>query len=239
MLYPKLRKLAEPLAATPLHPKWLHRHRTSNQHLLSQTKGLVLDIGCASRWPETIIPPSCQYLALDYPKTGSQLYSSRPDIFADAAHIPIADNSIDSVLLFEVLEHLAEPKQALIEIHRILKPGGKLLLSIPFLYPMHDEPHDYQRYTRYGLVRELEAAGLQALKVEPNLNSAATAGLIATLAISGMTLRACQERSLIAFLCPFVALSIPLINLAAWTAGRLLPDWPAITSGYIAVAVKR
>ncbi len=100
----------------------------------------------------------------------------------------------------EVLEHLCKHQEALGEIARVLRPNGRLLLTVPFLYPVHDAPHDYQRLTAYGLIRDLEAVGLRVEAISPALHSAETAGLIANLAVGGMAMLAIQTRSSIAVL---------------------------------------
>lgn len=76
------------------------------------------------------------------------------DIFGDAHQLPMKDNSFDNILCTEVLEHLHSPRIAIAAMRRVLKPGGKLILSTPFLMPLHDVPEDYYRFTPYGL-REL------------------------------------------------------------------------------------
>lgn len=83
-----------------------------------------------------------------------------PDIVADVCDLSMmADGSVDGVFMLEVLEHVKTPQKALDEIHRILKPGGALFLSTPFIFPLHDEPHDFYRYTKYGLAHLLSAFG--------------------------------------------------------------------------------
>jgi SAM-dependent methyltransferase len=72
-------------------------------------------------------------------------------IVGDAQALGIADGRFDVVLCTEVLEHLPEPQKAIDEMFRVLKPGGELLLTTRFLFPIHDAPHDYFRYTKYGL----------------------------------------------------------------------------------------
>lgn len=85
-------------------------------------------------------------------------------IVGDAQALGIRDGSFDVVLCTEVLEHLPEPQRAIDEIFRILAPGGQLLLTTRFLFPIHDAPHDYFRFTKYGLrhlLRRFEIVELQ------------------------------------------------------------------------------
>ena len=76
------------------------------------------------------------------------------DIVADITAIPLADNSVDGLVCDNVLEHVVDPRAAVSELLRILKPGGVGYISTPFMYPFHASPHDYQRWTAAGL-REL------------------------------------------------------------------------------------
>lgn len=76
----------------------------------------------------------------------------KPDIVADVCQLTMFENnSVDAVFMLEVLEHVKTPQEAVTEILRVLKPGGKLYLSTPFIFPIHDEPYDFYRYTHYGL----------------------------------------------------------------------------------------
>jgi len=72
-------------------------------------------------------------------------------IVGDALNLPVRDASIEVVLCTEMLEHVPEPQRAIDEMWRVLKPGGTLLLTTRFLFPIHDAPHDYFRFTKYGL----------------------------------------------------------------------------------------
>ena len=85
-------------------------------------------------------------------------------IIGDAQALGIRDASFDVVLCTEVLEHLPEPQRAIDEVYRVLTPGGQLLLTTRFLFPIHDAPHDYFRFTKYGLrylLRRFEIVELQ------------------------------------------------------------------------------
>ncbi len=73
------------------------------------------------------------------------------DVVGDGEHLPFRDSVFDGVVLDAVIEHLARPARVVAEVRRVLKPGGTVLALVPFLYPFHAAPHDYQRYTPAGL----------------------------------------------------------------------------------------
>jgi SAM-dependent methyltransferase len=76
----------------------------------------------------------------------------RPDVVADVCDLRCFDDaSFDAVFLLEVLEHVATPDLAISELHRVLAPGGVLVLSTPFLFEIHEAPHDYYRFSEHGL----------------------------------------------------------------------------------------
>ena len=77
--------------------------------------------------------------------------SRSPNIVGDICTISFAESSFDVAVLAEVLEHLHSPPAALKTVHAALKPGGRLILTTPFILPMHDRPHDYFRFTCHGL----------------------------------------------------------------------------------------
>lgn len=218
---------------TPLHPQWLlGSSRAISRWVNESAQGRVLDIGCANRWIETVLQPDCEYVGFDYPATGAELYGARPDVFGDASSLPFADDCFDTVVMLEVLEHVREPRAALCEIARVLRPGGKVLLSMPFLYPIHDAPHDYQRFTAHGLEREIDAAGLRIDQLRPSLGSAQTAALIFCLAMGGMASESIRRRHPAILLLPLVVLAVPIVNVLGWLAGHLWPSWRALGAGY-------
>lgn len=78
----------------------------------------------------------------------------KPDVVADAHSLPFKEGEFGFVLSTEMLEHVQDPKKVVSELMRVLRPGGTLVLTTRFVYPLHDAPHDYWRFTKYGL-REL------------------------------------------------------------------------------------
>lgn len=239
MIRRSLRRSLSWLRRTPLHPQWLLDTRASVERWASpHLDGLVLDIGCGDRWLEALVRERAHYVGLDSIATGATLYGASPDLFADATMLPIKEDSVDCVVLLEVLEHLEHPRRALHEIVRVLRPGGRLLLSMPFLYPIHDAPHDFQRYTRHGLERELRAAGLELRSIVSTRHALEAAGLLASIGCAAVALESVTRRRLSLILAPALLAAIPIINVIAWAFARLLPDWPALTTGYRVLAGK-
>lgn len=230
-----LRSTMSFLARTPLHPQWLMTP-PALPHQLVRCKGVVLDIGSAGKWLQRRIQPEANYVGIDYPTTAKALYGTSPDVYADAHKLPLADGTVDAVACFEVLEHVTDPERVLAEIERVLKRGGVAALSMPFLYPVHDAPYDYQRWTEHGWRRRLKAAGFVVDEIVPAVPGIHSAGVLAALALAG-PLQAARWHTLIWTL-PLVALLVPLINIGAWLLGFVWPRWTAMSAGVRIVASK-
>lgn len=231
----KLRAWLAPFARTPLHPQWLVRSRgVTLSHIAAVARGVVLDVGSADQWAQRALPGGCVYYALDHPAAGG--YDSKPDVFGDALSLPFRSESIDTVLLLEVLEHLPDPDRALGEIARVLHPSGRLVLSVPFLYPIHDAPFDFQRYTEFGLRNVLKRAGLVVLELQPASKAIEAAGLTACLALAGAGTGALEKRGLALAALPLIAMLVVIVNITSWALARILPDWRSATGGYDVVA---
>jgi len=127
--------------------KRLSRHRIDAflRRELRGVDGTILDLGAGLRPFADLIPGRA--IALDH--------RPRPeiDLIGDAHHLPFADVSVDAVVCTEVFEHLVDPPAAAREIIRVLKPGGRLVLTTRFCFPLHDRPADFWRFTSYTLAR--------------------------------------------------------------------------------------
>jgi SAM-dependent methyltransferase len=147
--------------ASRLSTRWL-------LHALLQTqeyaKGRLLDIGCG-RKPYRQLFSAAEHIGVDWP--ASLHGNAQVDVSNDATNLSFAQASFDTVLCTELLEHVAEPRLAVEEMTRVLKPGGYLILSVPFVHWIHEQPFDFYRYTVFGLRHLLEGAGLQVVKVIP------------------------------------------------------------------------
>ncbi len=135
----------------------------------------ILDMGAGS-CPYRRLFDHCQYQAQDFASlTGDQLRHGaygQIDYRCDAAAVPVEDGSFDAILCTEVLEHLKEPIQVVSEMARILKPGGRLILTAPLGSGIHQEPHHYYGgYTPYWYREFLGTAGFEAIKIVANEGS--------------------------------------------------------------------
>lgn len=156
------------LGRTPFHPQFFSKHFLGRQVRLRapEVRGIVADLGCGFR-PYRKYFNHARYLGLDYPVTRPSGPVEGLDAFMDLTCLALSDRSLDGILCTQVLEHVRDPFQAVSEIGRILKPGGKLLLSVPFFYPLHEEPHDYFRYSPHGIKELLLRAGLVIIDIVP------------------------------------------------------------------------
>lgn len=217
------------LRRTPIHPQWLLGRRKVPEGLKHAT-GVILDIGAADRWIATYLSETASYVALDYPATGNEFYNARPDIFADACHLPVADACVDGVVCLEVIEHVPDPALAVKEIARVLRPGGRAWISMPFLYPVHNEPFDFQRYTEFGLRRDMARAKLEVTDLHRSGHAIRTAGLIMCLAIAGGA--DTRRGPLKGLLLPLALAAIFITNMTAWLLSLVWPNWKSISTGH-------
>jgi SAM-dependent methyltransferase len=129
-------------------------------------RGRLLDIGCGTKpWRATFAPHVREHLGADYAGTLHGL--GAVDLICGAYDVPLPDDAVDTVLMTEVLEHLETPADALAEAFRLLTPGGHLIATTPFSWPLHEEPRDFYRYTPYGLRHLAGAAGFEVVEIQP------------------------------------------------------------------------
>lgn len=129
--------------------------------------GILLDVGAGSAPYEEVIATMgrvTQYIKLD---VAAPLYHQphNSDMVWDGDTIPLGAGSVDTVLLTEVLEHVKRPAELLSELRRVLKPGGTLFLTVPFLWPLHELPNDHHRFTPIALRSYLEEAGFDVQEI--------------------------------------------------------------------------
>lgn len=130
----------------------------------------VVDYGCADMPYRSELPPGVRYVGADLPG------NAQADVVLGAdGRLPLPDASADLVLSTQVLEHVDDPALYLAECARVLRPGGTLVVSTHGIMYFHPDPADHWRWTRTGLTRQLEAAGLEVVSVHGVMGLAAAA----------------------------------------------------------------
>jgi SAM-dependent methyltransferase len=125
--------------------------------------GTMLDVGCGTRRYESIFSDVVDdYIGLDWPEIEDR---ARPDVVGDATKLPLKAACVDVVLATELMEHLPSPHRFLEEVARVLRDDGTLILSVPFMEPIHEEPRDYYRFTPFSLRHLLDQHGFSLQKI--------------------------------------------------------------------------
>ena len=136
---------------------------------LDNFKGDFLDLGCGKMPYRNFLKKGSDiksYTGVDIENCLEYDLNVKPDMYWDGETLHVEDQSYNSVLMTEVLEHCFTPSLILEEVQRVMKPDGFLLLTVPFLWPLHEEPHDYYRYTPYSMRRFLEEAGFKDIHIK-------------------------------------------------------------------------
>jgi SAM-dependent methyltransferase len=142
----------------------LRKNRRDVAELAPLCRGELLDIGCGEKPYEALLRPYVsRYVGLDHPET--QHAHDAVDVWGTATDLPFPDRSFDTVVAFQVLEHVEDPAAMIREAFRVLRPGGVFILTTPFMHGVHEAPRDFYRYTEYGLRHLLTTAGFVGVEI--------------------------------------------------------------------------
>jgi len=205
----------------------LDRWLLSNRALLA---GCVLDVGSKRKTSKGLfaLEPSRgdRWLAFDIGTDSS------PDVVGRGERLPFRDGAFDAAVCSEVIEHVEDPAALVRELHRVVRSGGPLLFSSPFLYPIHGDPHDCQRLTETRLRQLLQ--GFREVQIEVSGYFPSVVGDILKLMLHHTSRRYVVKYLLYPLL--------PLVHLCVlcerWSALRHLYGWEGTISGYLIVARK-
>ncbi len=189
---PWMRRLHAWLRKTPLNPYWLDMRHLDEavRQLAPHASGLMFDVGVGERPYGAVFAPHVRrYLGLEYPPVvfgnlNPDLWNyihvvhGIIDVFGDGHELPLRDASVDTVLSLEVLEHVPDPDRCVAETARVLRPGGRFLMTVPMVSPLHQLPFDFRRFTPNGLRELMERHGLEVEEVRPRGNVASAAGSV-------------------------------------------------------------
>ena len=159
----------------------------------------------------------------------------KPDIVADAADMPFKEGEFTVVLSTEMLEHVLDPIRVVAELHRVLAPGGTLILTTRFVYPLHDAPHDYWRYTRPNLERLF--SDFAEVTITAETGAFTTLGVLCERIFLQSDMRGGKFTKVLLFgLSRFFATLDWLVKVPYGEIQRNTPVPEIITSGYYVVA---
>ena len=133
------------------------------KELAPRLSGKLLDFGCGSKPYSSLFTNVNEYIGLDYASEGHSHEKEQIDVMYDGKNIPFPNEHFDSVFSSEVFEHIFNPDEIIPEIARVMKRGGQLLVTCPFVWNEHEVPVDYARYTQFALKHLLEKHGFTIL----------------------------------------------------------------------------
>ena len=219
-------------------------------------RGRLLDVGCGNKPYEAWFRPFVSaYIGVEHAATFARTEAAGhagPDVVYGGPRLPFRDGVFDTVLSVQVLEHTPRPAVLVAEMARVLAPDGILILTAPFQFRLHEQPHDYFRYSPHGLRQLCEDAGLEVFAtiaqgslwsvVGHKLNSylalrVARAGRLAQ-GMGNLPHEAPQGEPVRWWTLPFVGPGVVSIAAAARVLDRLLPD-PDETLGFLVLARHR
>ena len=151
-----LSHMLHPVLTNPFWPMRSALLRSIDREV-ADIPGVILDVGCGAKPYKGKFLLSSAYIGIEIPISGHDHASSEIDVLFDGVKLPFPQDAFDCVCAFEVFEHVFDLDSLLIEIQRVLKPGGFVVISIPFLWPEHEPPYDYARYTSWGITSILES----------------------------------------------------------------------------------
>ena len=179
----------------------------------SHLTGLTLDVGCG-RKPYERHCNSSAYFGLEI--GGFAPYA---DVCYTGGVLPFRDCAFDSLISTQVLEHVPDDHQFVNEIYRVLRPGGLVLLSVPFVWDEHEQPTDYRRYSSFGIRRLLEQHGFEILQHRKTVQDARFIFQI----INTYVFKACKARNARINLWATLVLTT-MSNILGVLAGWILPS---------------
>lgn len=214
-------------------------------------KGILLDVGCGSSpFKSYFIPYIEKYLKHEHPEAAKSHIEY--DYLSELAHISAPDKSFDTIVCFSVLEHVMEPFETIKEFNRVLKDDGIFIISVPQYWHLHEEPHDYYRFTKYGLRNKILEYGFDILHFNELGRSFATVGQAFCNAIvlmfdlnhvKSIFSKKPSPKSIFyaIYMSPLILLSIvliPIVNLFFLILDKILGS-PRDTIGYFVIAKKK
>lgn len=193
--------------------------------------GLLLDVGCGSKPYQTLFDVE-QYIGLEI-DTPENRTKNVANYYYDGKKFPFVNSSFDSIICNQVFEHVFNPDNFIAEISRVLKPSGKLLLSVPFVWDEHEQPNDYARYSSFALKYILQKNGFRVIS---QIKTCADVTTIFQL-INAYLYKIFMNRSMATQLF-LTATVIAFFNITGSILGRISPKNPDLYLDNVLLAEK-
>jgi SAM-dependent methyltransferase len=195
-----------------ISPFWLCRRELALalSKLAPRLTGEVLDFGAGSQPYRSLLKNCSSYVSLEY-DTPQNRERKVADIFYDGISIPVETSSYDGILSTQTLEHVPNPDIIVSEWARVLKEGGMLLITMPFMWPEHEMPYDYQRYSSGGLRLLLEKSGFEIVEQHRLLSDCRAPAQLFIAWIFDAILVKCRPKILRFILIPVLCTPISII----------------------------
>jgi len=208
------------LAGLFLNPFYFARKAiyTNIKAFSKNVKGITLDIGCGTKPYEKLFF-SEKYIGMDVRTSGHDHANSVIDVFYDGIEIPFENGYFDSVVCFEVLEHVFNPDIFLKEANRVLKPGGIAVFTVPFMWDEHEQPYDFARYSSFGLNHLFLKAGFKVISSKKYVSNLRILPLLANAYIYKMVRKIISHKISYLFILPITSIN----NIFGYLS-YLLPD---------------
>jgi SAM-dependent methyltransferase len=136
----------------------------------SELTGKLLDFGCGCKPYQSLFVNISEYIGIDIEDRGHDHKNEHVDFYYNGETLPFKDETFESILSNEVLEHVPNLHAILDELNRVLKPGGKILFTVPFVCFEHELPYDFRRFTIQGLINTLKEHNFKILMAEKTGN---------------------------------------------------------------------
>jgi SAM-dependent methyltransferase len=206
--------------------------RDALARVLPELRGEVLDVGCGTK-PYRELVSATRYVGLDR-DSPLRRETGAADVFYDGRKFPLPDEAFDGALCTQVLEHVFTPEEFLGEIRRVLRPGGVVVLTVPFIWDEHEQPHDFGRYSSFGLRALLERSGFEVVRLEKTPTDARALAQLA----AGWVYKLVAARNRWANLAAQIVFIAPITVLGA-LAAAVLPRNPDFYLDNVVLAKKR
>lgn len=192
---------------------------------------VILDVGCGMK-PYKDLFSEMTYMGIDIEGGGHPDTDKVVDTYFDGVNIPYESNKFHTVICTEVLEHSIDPERLIQEMNRVIMKGGKLYLTMPFVWNEHEVPYDFRRYTRFEHERVLKQYGFDVESIQHTNGVFGTAGqLVCAYVFESLKIRSTLFKFLLS-----IFVFVPILSMSILLDFLTKNTW--ITLGYIVIAKK-